>query len=610
MKRAALCGAVAGLASWLLAGIGYGLGWNDAAGLRAHTNVVPFLILAGAGLLLLSGALLLSRLPHALPGPPVAWGILTLSLLSWFFVALYVEQVSELISVRADILSWSESPFVDHIIRLRAGQPQFTPPEDANAYAYTPGAPLLTYAIAGALFRPISIPAYRIVQQFYLLLAVLFAALTARELLRLCRPESRHSNFWLLLWFPFLYLIATNPDTNPFTHTLHNDALVLTVNGVAFWLLTKHLISGDDRWLVPMAVLPAVGYLVKQKEVIWAGLYILHMLLEGRVALRRIVLFGVVALVLWGLSVSLCYALWGDPYLFWTFKTLGSIHVSLTKVLEQVTGAAWYVTLGLLGGAILLRGETFRRLFPVYVCWLILLITTAYTSGVAFRPAHLGSASMMAAVFFLVALAKVWPEPASDSKSPSPAEQWLRAGVLTACVLLFYTSAGFFRIGSAVPQQLNRFIADIEKEFTGAPADQVLLDFGSWVYLPQNVVMKDRESPIGTLRGTRTSDFAMTIERIRNRQYPKILARKRLDGSDPYLYADPRINQALVENYREVRVIRSPGVPSWWLYRPLLADVAVLEPAGKEPLPARNPASPSSGKSPAAREAPITSRPD
>jgi hypothetical protein len=147
---------------------------------------------------------------------------------------------------------------------------------------------------------------------------------------------------------------------------------------------------------------------------------------------------------------------------------------------------------------------------------------------------------------------------------------------LPAALLVFFVNSGLLRTGAEVPKRLERYLQDIEREFGAGERDRILLDTGSWVYLPENVVMKDRESPIGVLWGTGSSDFAATVQRLREQRYKKILMRKAKPGQ--WELRVPQIHDALREHYREVRVITSPGIPQGWLYPPLLYDISVLEP--------------------------------
>ena len=583
LLRLIVAGAITGFLLIVSGAILYLLGFGDGTS-RTQSNLVPFSFFSGIVLILVSGAGAICHAPERLKAPPAWLGIALLSVASLAAIAVYARQEGKVILVPVDLVMGSESQFVDHIIRLRAGQPQYTPGDDANTSAYTPGAPILTYAIARAAGYPSSIAAYRLIQQLYLIVAAIFAAGAARSLLRFCMPASRLVGVWLLFWVPFFYLAANNPITNVYTHVLYSDGLALTMNAIAFWLLIKHLTSEDDRWLIPMALLPGISFFVKQKEAIWAALFVLYLLLAGKTSVRKVVIFAAAAFGSVGLAVAVCYLLWGDPFLFWSFTVLGALHVGLTTMFKQVADSGYFVMMGIIGGFLLFRGAHFRRLFPAWVCWIVLLLAAIYTSGVAYRPAHLGPASLIAAVWFAVALATLWPE--KQASPQEPAHQLWKMAAITGGIVLLILSTGMLRFNrhrpdagasqTIVPSGLKRYTAEIEAEFQGLPAERVLLDSGSWVYLRANVVMKDRESPIGTLWGTEESDFAGTIERIRSKAYIKILARKLPKGD--FLLRGEAIQKALRENYREVRVIRATEIPPEWLYPPLLYDVAVLVP--------------------------------
>jgi hypothetical protein len=378
----------------------------------------------------------------------------------------------------------------------------------------------------------------------------------------------------MLFWAPFLYLFSTNPATNVYTHVLYSDGLGLAANAIAIWLLVMHLTTQNDRWLWPMAVVPALGFLAKQKEAIWLGLYVVYLLLAVRVPLRRVLGLAAAGALMLGLATGLCYALWGQPFWFWNFQVLSRLHVSLKELLDQVQDGGLFLMPGLVGGLLLLRGEWLPKLAPAWVCWVLHMIVSIYTSGIAFRPAHFGPSTMFGVMWLLVGLATLWPEKHEQAPAVSRARGWLMTAAVPLVMFFYMMATGLLRLEPSVPPGMERYLTEIEREFEGLPRDRVLLDTGSWVYLHQNIVMKDRESPLGTLWGTGASDYQATLDRFRSRYYARILARKNM-----FFFRDQRLRTALLESYAEVRTIPGPGVPkAGWLYAALLSDVAVLEP--------------------------------
>ena len=115
----------------------------------------------------------------------------------------------------------------------------------------------------------------------------------------------------------------------------------------------------------------------------------------------------------------------------------------------------------------------------------------------------------------------------------------------------------------------------------------MLLDYGSWLYLPQGIVMRDRAAPIGEAGFTQTADWSGLLERIRRRHYAKILVR---DYHSPDFAYDhgiwPRssgVRAALEENYRETR--RIPAVAMRGVPPPWLQTISVLVPKPAQPGP-------------------------
>jgi hypothetical protein len=105
----------------------------------------------------------------------------------------------------------------------------------------------------------------------------------------------------------------------------------------------------------------------------------------------------------------------------------------------------------------------------------------------------------------------------------------------------------------------GRYVREIEREFAGLPADSVLLDAGSWMYMRDGVVMKDRATSIGERGYSQTGDFSGILGRIEGRRYAKILVRNWGDGDfwyDHEIWERPSgIRAALEANYREARTI-------------------------------------------------------
>lgn len=561
--------------------VGTLVGYGKIEGSREGNNLVPLAVFGGAALLVVSLGLAASHSFLAL-----SWiariAVLALAGACLFQSLLFFRHNRALILLRADLAQGSESQFVDQIIRYRAGEPQYTPAADANSTPYTPGAPMVTYWIAKAVGRPDSVRTYRVTQLLYLAVAIAFCASAAWMLYRHVRPDT--SRVWVLFWLPFLFLMATNQKTNVYSYVLYSDALAQAANCLAIWALIRYAVTQDPRWLWLMALVPGLGFLAKQKEALWAGLYVIYLLLEGRLEFRKVVMFAAAALVSVALAVGLCVALWGEPFWFWNMQVLARLKVPLTGSLIQLAGASPYLVPGAVGFLFLLaRRQHLQIVIPLGAMWLVEVLVAMYTSGPTFRPAHYGPATMVGCVMFLAGLAAHWPSFVAGERQEDRADRSLTGWttIFATLALIFYSFGvhGVNFVPSAVPPQMERYLRDIEREFEGTKPGTVLIDSGSWLYLPGNVVMKDRESPLGVLGGTGAYNLSATAERIRARHYEKLLLHKRM-----YFFWTNTLSDPIREHYEEVRTIPSPGVPSTgWFYGPLLSDIGVYVPKGSAP---------------------------
>ena len=111
----------------------------------------------------------------------------------------------------------------------------------------------------------------------------------------------------------------------------------------------------------------------------------------------------------------------------------------------------------------------------------------------------------------------------------------------------------------------TRYRQEIEKEFAGLPPKDVLIDAGSWMYVKDGIVMKDRAPSIGERANSETGDFSAFIDRLNRQQYAKILVRNYHSSDFWYDHGTWRrpsgIRHALETNYHEVGTI--DGVREW-----------------------------------------------
>jgi hypothetical protein len=523
-------------------------------------------------------------------------------------VLYYVQFIKPFIALPADILMWAETNFVGDIIKLRIGAPIYMPPADSNSFIYTPGAPILTYVISRLIGEPTSIVAWRVIQLGFALSAALVATACCRAIQRLAYPDNPvpFPKTWTAFVFLAMCLAATAPRTNPFAHALHADSLALLASVVTFWVVLQYVRAPSWGRIFLMAVCPALGYLTKQLLISWSAVIFVFLILWNPKEKGRIIAFLAATTTSILMVVGLCYWLWGDAYIFWTFqvtggarKTIGfspsNYNISLLRSFDHLIRAWPELSIGVIGGGLILRGNIIRKLGPLWVGWLVLVASEIFSSGVGWGVLHhFGPAVMIGTIWILAALSKIWFSTAALTDSQFPRlVYWakyvsLTAGVLSIFILLHVVpSADRNEVRYWRRQPLPavyRYISDIEREFEGIPADQILLDIGNWVYLRKSVLAKDRAVSLGDQPpGGIYENLEVMVGRIRNKTYTKILVHDLHSPFFNYDWADwPRssgVKKALSEYYTEVRTI--PGVGEDSLTLPMImytGPISVLIP--------------------------------
>jgi hypothetical protein len=513
---------------------------------------------------------------------PAKLGLIVLITAGILLVSIYIYWVSFYVTFPGDFLIWSESDFVNDILKFRIGYPLYTAQVNNDSFTYVPGPQLLTYFLAWVFGHPTSIPVYRLIQVGYTALAALLAYLCCIELLKIAFPERRLSNpgLWSAFWLPALFLIATNSITNPFVHNLHDDSLAQLATVGAFFLLLRYISTKDRRILAMMAILPAIGFWIKQSLMLWAVFYCFYLVLFDRpFSFRRLIVFSFVSFGAIGLVLIVSYLIWGSPFFYWVFTVLGSHGVSPLRSFQHLLDVWVYYVIGLFGGLLIIRPKKQKSLLGPWIIWLLLILSETYTSGIAWMVNHIGPGSLIAGVWFMAGLTRIWPLISRFAEEKYRAQTWLRAGSSVAVISLLFSGLGLIRIPiRPLSPDAQRYVRQIEDQFQGLPAQDVLLDVGSWVYFKEGVVMKDRAPSIGERGYSETGDFSGILQRLREQKYKKILVRGLHSPDfwyDNYLWPKSSgIRQALQENYHEVGQIKGvEGDPNY-----LLGDISILMP--------------------------------
>ncbi|QQS41993.1 MAG: hypothetical protein IPM63_03345 [Acidobacteriota bacterium] len=496
-------------------------------------------------------------------------GLLILATASTLLFAIYLFTASYYVCLSADILIWSESDFVNDILKYRNDYPIFSAEVNNESFTYTPGTQLLTSVLAQIAGQPDSIPVYRMIQVGYSILAAILALLCVQRLVKRVSPEDSnafHSPLWTVVCLIGSFLIATNTATNPFAHLLHNDALAQLLTVAAFWLLLIFDDARDKRILWLMAILPAVGFWVKQSLIIWAIFYLAFLVIFDRDrSVKRIIGFAVCSFGGVLFSAAIGYWLWQDDFVYWVFTVLGEHGVSPLRSFRHLLSIWPYYAVGLLGGLVLMQVGELKKFFGLWLIWLGLISLETYTSGVAWMLNHIGPGCLIAGTWFFAGLFTIWNRFPKVTIRAAGAKGWLLIWVATTVVCLLFSGLSLVRV-PVEPfdyADAKRYIGEIENEFVGQPKGSILLDLGTWVYVSDGIVMKDRAPSIGERGYSQTGDFSGILERLKRRQYKKILIRNFHSTDfwyDHELWSKSSgIRQALQENYKETGRIKAVG---------------------------------------------------
>lgn len=494
-------------------------------------------------------------------------------------VAFYVRLIVPYLGFPADLIMWGETDFVGNIIRLRGGHPMYSPVEDINSSTYPPVAAILTYWITVLLGLPVDVPTLRYVQMGYVVLASIVGLFCWRMLrLHLGYARVNHSVAWSVFVLLVLFLAATSPDTGHWIHALHTDGLSSLWSVVTFASLLWYLARPNLARLLLLAVMPALGFAIKQYLLIWAPIAFFTLLIDDPRQLRRLlVLFGVTT----GCSLLVVvtgYALWGRDYIFWVFEVIGGqrsrigfsaggYELSVPRAADHLLRAWAPLSFGFIGGWLVLQRSGERRASALWLPWLLLIGAEAMTSGTGWGAMyHFGPGVLVGSVWLLAVLPEFWPE--AHGAQP----RILRSGWGFAAILGIFLALEAVPSGDRAHQRYwarsfpaggVEYAARIEAEFQGYDPADVLMDWGNWVYLRSNHLALDRAISMWDFPTVGRYDLIEPfLERIRAQRYKKILVHRYQERGFDYdwgnLERPTGVRAALQEHYQEERVL--PGL--------------------------------------------------
>ncbi len=493
-----------------------------------------------------------------------------------------------------DLLVWAESPFMTHLMKMRAGSPIFTDPADANSFVYAPGLEYLCRGLLAPLGLDLDVRFCRLVSVALGLAAAGVAASASSDVQAMVfggerSRASRGLAFAAMgaLLFASFTATSTHPDN---LYTLHAVLVLFLAHrargrqslGYAF---AAAAVAGCGIWAKQTAALSVLGACVALLGV--RGWSRRQRLALGATALA-VAALATAALIgprfsrFWMLEV-----LSGQPMLafkFWwllrdVFTTphrvmlllAGIIVAARLILLRQKAANDWLLVWAAVGAfevapALLGYLRTFgayNNLFIIDV-WLLLLVWPALNARSPTQSENRGRQRLAAAVGAALAASlfpvEILPETWAQKLTP----------VLRATQPM--TSDAFERYA-------ERYTELVKSDL--AAGKRVLVAHGTTVLIRAGVKEApiDRMNSVLELLGSGLTHRARTLDRIRARRYDRIYV-----PDWPMFNAGwygPEVEQALGANYRRVGLIPPAnefvGDPSTERIA-LMARVSILEP--------------------------------
>ncbi len=261
-----------------------------------------------------------------------------------------------------DMLIWAEGPFMNDMLKLAAGMPFFTSPEDGASFVYSPALGLLTYGVLSPFELATDVRACRAVNVMVGLTAAMVAAKTCFALMatrraameRLSRSATR-----LTVVLLFVLLLFTNYTAD----SLHPDNLHVLHGFVTVLLAMRAAREQTARAFVVAAFVAGLGFAMKQTAVLAPCVVVVAALRYGGVGMQRVrrVAWTVAGAGL-GTLVATYHVMVSDDAWFWTVGVLAQ-HGRDPYLAHRASFDVWLRPdrALIVAGVVAMGGELWRR---------------------------------------------------------------------------------------------------------------------------------------------------------------------------------------------------------------------------------------------------------
>jgi hypothetical protein len=472
-------------------------------------------------------------------------------------LAMAAYQLAHRIPYAWDLFIWSESPFLTNILKIDAGLPVFTSPEQVNSFVYSPGLEYLTYALLKPIGRHLDIRYCRAVSVGFAALAAL-ALMRCSILLRRQGLPGTQTPWFAPLSAALFFLVIYHNFTSDVPHP---DNLYICHFAVTLMLTFEAILRPSLGRSALAVVFAGLAVLVKQTAAfsVIGVVTALVMVAPRRVrATSWLVPLGVVT------AMAALACLWSmGQARFYTFEVLSSHGILKSRISWLIIDIFkdYRLVLFLLYGVALYCGlrsnnRTIKQLLLAH--FTIGLFATTPAILAFLKPMgnwnNLTVIEVWAAVAFIPFVFTLLRTEAFETigyAGSEPLDGFVRATIVVLAFCLVY----FYIPPKDIPRQSHyeycrKIEASVKQDLEAGK--RVLVAHGTSFQLrnQSRQIPLDRSNSYLELYEAGKTGLTGTERRVRERYYDKIYLNS--------LWFSPNLDEIIRENYREVARIPAP----------------------------------------------------